>query len=595
MRFGWGVAALLVVACGDGSGDGPPGGEAGGVAVCDGGGGAGSTTRREPDDELPPLRLLRRASLTLLGVPPTLDQLEALLAAGDRDAQLAAVDAFVDQALKDPRFYDTMFELGRHWLKIPLIDRTADAPEYGPQQQRVLTACDPGTAQAGALRYYRDDIESEAEACGSGAPTTTLEPWWAPGSQVTLTGNAANTSSQGEVKVNGSLTPIECQGRATGTCGCYVNGASCWYDPGTYPGWAAFIPGNPEGQRRLLSEEPARLFAHLVWHDRPMTDLILGDMSVGPTVVQAAHVSQSLAGGELGVVDDVSWFSPSAFAGGPVDPHHDDDDPAAWREYTISARNRFFLAERDYHFDPRTESGLSRGFPSAGMLTSLGFLNAYPRERLRAARALEALACEELLPPGGGIEFPPYVSDPGREGPCQHCHGRIDTAALHFKRYAKHGSAFEGWGARYFMPGVGDWTWDPDWQTGAYPFHVEPFAQWNKWYAPGTLLTPATDAEVAANPYARFLDFLPEEETLLGQHGDGTVGPLGFAKIVVAAGAFDRCVVRRVHQRLFGRDIDPTVEAGYLATLTSQFVDGDRQVRPFIKALTQSTYFRRGI
>ncbi len=145
------------------------------------------------------------------------------------------------------------------------------------------------------------------------------------------------------------------------------------------------------------------------------------------------------------------------------------------------------------------------------------------------------------------------------------------------------------------MPGVGSaWQWDPVWRTGAWPYGNEPFAQWNKWYRPGSRLTPATEAEAAANPYALFLDFLPPEDTLLGQVSDGTIGPLGFAKMIVAAGAFDKCVVRRVHERVMGRDIDPATESGYLDELTSEFVANGRLVRPFIKSLTESIYFRKG-
>lgn len=591
MRWIFAFSTLCLVACSQNDPENSATGES-----CDPDSNSGGTTspRVEPQDELTPLRLLRRASIALRGVPPTDDEMGELLANESAADQFAYVDAFIVDALEDPRFYDVMVEFSRKWFNIPFIDRTADAPEYGPKQQRVLTACAAGTMHAGSLRYFRDDLVSADTACNGPGPVTSVEPWWAPGTTVTLVGSAANTTNQGQINSNGSPKNIECNGRADGTCGCYTNASSCWYDPGTYPGWAAFIPGNPDGQRHLLAEEPARLFAHIVWHDRPITDLILADYSVGPTEVQAAYVNQSLAGGNLDVVSDASWWNPTAFAGAIVDPHHDAKDPKAWREYSLSARNTFFLKERDYKFDPRKDPGLSKGFPSAGMLTSLGFLNAYPRERLRAARALETLACELLLPPGGDVQFNPYLTDPGREGPCQHCHTRIDTAALHFKRYAKAGSAFEGWGARYYMPGVGSWTWDPVWMTGQWPYGGEPFAQWNKWYLPGSLMTPATDAEVASNPYALFLDFLPPDSTLLGQTSDGTVGPLGFAKLIVNAGAFDKCVVRRVHERIIGRDIDPTTEAGYLDELTAEFIMNGRLVRPFVQSLTQSSTFRRG-
>src|SRR5206468_12369361 len=91
---------------------------------------------------------------------------------------------------------------------------------------------------------------------------------------------------------------------------------------------------------------------------------------------------------------------------------------------------------------------------------------------------------------------------------------------------------------------------------------------------------------------AAFIVFLAADLALLGQICAGTVGPLGYAKVIVAAGAFDRCVVRHVHLQIVGRDIDPTKEAGYLDSLTASFVAGGRKVRPLVKTLTQSEPFR---
>jgi hypothetical protein len=229
------------------------------------------------------------------------------------------------------------------------------------------------------------------------------------------------------------------------------------------------------------------------------------------------------------------------------------------------------------------------------MLTSPGFLNALPRERLRASRALENLACEVLGPPIG-LAFNEYERDPYNEGPCQHCHKRIDPAAIHFKRWAKQGNALEGWGARYLMPGIGTvGQLDPAWRTGAYPYGGDPYSHWNRWYVHDTGMTPVTQEQIDADPAVVFIDFLPADQTLLGQRGDGTVGPLGFAKIIVAAGAFDRCLVRKLHVQVLGRDLDPAAEAGYLDQLTATFLGGERKMRPFIQALTQSELFRRGL
>jgi len=174
--------ALIPAACGGESNS--PTSSSTGDESCGGGGGsggAGDGTHVEPKDDLTPLRLLRRASIALLGVPPTDAQLAELLAKPTSDEQIAYVDTFIDASLEDARFYQITFEMARAWLNLPAVDRTADAPEYGPKQQRVLTACEAGTARAGSLHYYRDDV-SAAEACSAAAtPSVTIEPWWAPG------------------------------------------------------------------------------------------------------------------------------------------------------------------------------------------------------------------------------------------------------------------------------------------------------------------------------------------------------------------------------------------------------------------------------
>lgn len=542
-------------------------------------------------DPLAPSRLLRRASLVLRGVPPTVAEQDALVAAGDDAAQVAFVDAFVDATLADPVFYRQMFELGFNWMHIPLTPSTADVPEYGSQQQVSLQVCAEGTVNVGAWSKFRD-----FEGCDS-AQTATIEPWWAPGTTVTLAGTAANLTNDGIVNREGNPVAIACDGSPAGTCGCGKNAVRCHPDFQFYAGFEDYLPFSAQGQRRQLAEEPARLFAHLAWFDQSLDELILGHQSVGTTNVQAAYVQEGIEGGRLDLFDNESWWRDSLFVGDDHDPLHTAGDGESWRLYDVSTRNPFFLAARDTRFDPRVDDGPLAGIPAAGVLTSLGFLNAYPRERLRAARALETFACEQLDPPQG-LTFNEYKRDPASEGSCQHCHRRIDPAGIHFKRYGKAGSAFEGFGAEFLMPGVGTKeSWNPPavWRTGAYPFHSEPHSHWNRWYSPNTRMTPVSDDDVARNPQVVFIDFLPPDQTLLGQVSDGTIGPLGFAKMIVAAGAFDRCVVRQLHKSVMGRDIDATREVGYLDALTAQFVGDGRKVRPFIKHLTQSASFRRGL
>jgi hypothetical protein len=528
------------------------------------------------DDRLSAPRLLRRASLALRGRPPTREEQVAV----DGPTDYAAVEAWVDAALGDPELYRVVFERAREWIALPLVPRTAGGPEYGALQQRLLVQCEPETVHGGAWRHQGH----EAVCLEADPPMVTLEPWWDPGSRVTLVGHAAEPLTA-ECEREGTD-----DGQDSGSCGCGPHAGRCHPTFTRYPGHEVFDPTSPRAQRRLMSEEPARLFAHLVWHDRPLSDLVLGTYSVAPVELQAAYVMQGVSGGRYDLLESTAWWHPS----GPVDPEHAPGDPWAWHEFEVETRNPFFISDRTYRYDPRTERGPVRGIPTAGALTSLGFLNAYPRERLRAARALETFACETFAPPSGG-EFDRYERDPATEGSCQHCHARLDAAALHFKRFAKSGSTNQGWGARYFMPGVGTvWHWSDRFREGSYGFHRSPFAHWNRWYEPDTAMTPVTEAEALANAEAIFIDFLPPDQSLLGQTSDGTIGPLGFAKLIVASGAFDRCMVRRLHEVVVGRDIDPALEAGYLEEPTAIFVSHGGVARPFIRELVRRELFRRG-
>lgn len=551
----------------------------------------------EENDALPPGRLLRRAAFALTGKPPT----DADYAALEADADQARfVDAWVDAALNKPEFYTTLFEFSREWFSVPLTPSTADAPEYGPQMQRSIQRCAATTPNAGKWAYARDDWDGFQGACrgvarDGGVPEeTTLEPWFAPGTTVTLVGPAANMGTHGFGRdSSGGWRWRPCDDSPGGTCGCGPAAANCHADYQEYSGWEDYVSWNENGQRRQLAEESSRLFAHLAWHNRPLDELITGTKMVGTTKTISAYVMLGAYAGDKTMLRDDSWWKPEKWRAAPHDPLHGDNDPNAWREFDLPTVSRVFIADRAYTFDPRTQPGPMRGLPAAGMLTGFGFLAAQPRERLRASRLLEQLACEVLSPPEG-LKFEPYRTDPAIEGPCQHCHKRIDPAAIHFKRFAKTGQAFEGWGAFYVLPQIGSWTWPRAWRTGAWPYGGEPFSHWNRWYTADTRMTPLVQPQIDTDPHTVFLDFLPPNQTLLNEVSDGTVGPLGFGKLILKAGAYDRCVVRHLHQLVLGRDLDPAKEAGYLDRLTAEFVTGGRLVKPFVKSLTASPMFKRG-
>ena len=82
---------------------------------------------------------------------------------------------------------------------------------------------------------------------------------------------------------------------------------------------------------------------------------------------------------------------------------------------------------------------------------------------------------------------------------------------------------------------------------------------------------------------------------MLGQRSDGTMGPLGFGKILIASGEFDKCAVRHLYQRFVGRALEPAAEARYVDALAEKFRTGDRKVKPFVRYLLSLPEFRRGL
>jgi len=210
---------------------------------------------------------------------------------------------------------------------------------------------------------------------------------------------------------------------------------------------------------------------------------------------------------------------------------------------------------------------------------------------VRAARWLETFACKEFVPPPSDQKFNEYVRDPSTEGMCQQCHGymMIDPAAVHFKRWQYAGVSYGQIGESAF-PGI----------FGINGLRLADFKALNgrpkAAWAPGLTISPATQEQLMANPNAAFLDFqVPDARLkLFGLDSDGTIGPLGFAKMLVRSGEFDRCAVRKMYQRFVGRDLDPGVETGFIDMLAKKFVEQERKLRPFLQYLMHLPEFRRG-
>lgn len=573
--------------------------------------------RPAPTDLVSDTRLLRRIALTLEGTTPDFTELEALTSAPSAEARQALITSAIDRRLQSPAFYEQMVRFGHEWISIGSYTKGAQGDAYQGDMAGHLFRCNAGTAHAGAYFINDDPAANMQNVCKNldrtGAattqPTLQVEPWWAPGTMVTVVGAATSTATT----VPGPMNTTRDCGQAGGG----------YYDPSIPAGcgcgpnlvWCAPLSGLSAGslhdlknaQRRHPFEEPARLLGHLAWHDRDLSDLVLGNYSVGTNWLRHLYVRHGRQHGSTASDANSTWWQPGADTG-PRDPQHPmANDPQAWREFVVEDLNPFFLSltnkqpggglGRTFQFDPRTTTQPPAGLPSAGVLTMMGPNSSWPRERVRAARFLEVFACSAFSPPAAGSTFPPYVNDPATGGTCLHCHTTLDPAAIFFKRWD-----FDP-GASYYVPwpflgGIGRYRISAAWLSGRYPHSPadgSPGFRWRTAFVPGTVMTPVTPEQVAANPEAVLLDTMPQSYSLLGDSGDGTMGPLGFGKVLVRSGAFDKCAVRKLYARVVGRELHPADEGPYIDALVKQFVGDGRKVRPFIRYLMTQTEFRRGL
>ncbi|MEM9073538.1 MAG: hypothetical protein AAGE52_33920 [Myxococcota bacterium] len=508
-----------------------------------------------------PTRRLRRVALQLLERTPTPAEYEALIASADPDAEIRR---FVDEALSTEAFHRLVLDWGHEYLRTSSYRPRSEGPHYGGSHSRDLRRCASGTLHEGALGFLNTypHLGDPPSICNlESATVRDIEPWWAPGTTIRVIGSAGSDVREVDgVDCAPSGPALYENNRPAEGCSCGPHLIYCARAHTSHEGPLSHINGwdgddwNESAQSRSVYDEPARLFAHIIENDRPFSDLVAGTYTVVNQGVHHLYVRLGRNNAENRFLDEIEWW-------------RDYPDRETWREVRFSEMHPNLLDDRGYRFDPRVEDGAPRGIPSAGVLSTIAFNYSFPRERVRAARALEIFACREFSPPPPGVVFNEYRRDPGREGGCQHCHQAIDPAAIHFKR---------PFGVGGTIAGVGRWSLDRASERSSLRVRAEAA------FLADTRMTPVSAERIAAAPDARFIDFLPPSDPMFGVASDGTIGPLGFAKILLASGEFDRCAVRHVHQRFGGRDLVPGRDERQLQTLVARFVEGDRNVRNLI-------------
>ncbi len=558
-------------------------------------------------------RFLRRVQFSVLGRPPTEGEIAKVKSAPTDDAARAALSAILDDDLASSDFYMQLISVGRDFLRMGPYTQGFVLNYFAGFQGGELRPCPTTSRHPGTLGVFAGFSDKHGgdplSVCDDASATVnTVAPWWAPSTPVTVIGRAGTQLTRngpydcGVVDVSArSNTFID---SAANPCSCGPNLIYCWASPdglNPVPQIAAGVDTVPHTPRRQAWEEGARLFAHLAWHDKPMTDLVAGNYTVAPLMLRYLYVRSARMNSANSAIDTVRWWDTSTWSS-TTDPLHSPADPLGWAEFvphTVSpsllsltagdavASGEAALA-RSYQFDPRVQTGEPQGVPFAGVLTSWSGVGVFPRERVRGARWLEVFACREFIPPTPeqATQLGSYKRDPATEGVCQHCHTALDPASIFFKRFG-----FGGQGTTA-LGGVGPW------KMAAGRPNDNPYHRWKGSFLTDTVMTPVSDAQVMDNPDSLFLDFqrsdTPARFKLFGQDGDGTIGPLGFSKQLVGSGTFDRCFVEKMYEAFAGIDLDRNTDAALISDLVKSFTAGGRRLRPFVRDLMLRSEVRRG-
>ena len=534
-------------------------------------------------------RLLRKVTLVLQERPPSLAQYQEVLDAPSDLIREQIIAAAISNGLDSDAFYESMVGFGRDVLGAPEYKADYMDGQWHGSQALSLEACPPGSYHEGRLGLFSDNLLAGQpwSLCDDVlAVVSEVEPWWAPNTVVEAIGWAGQQNTEVTTAAADGYV-IDCGQlvRLTGTaigyapphllyddvtdaCGCGPNLVYCARRGALSENLVGFdgLYSAPGSQRRAISEEPARLFAHIVVSGKPLSDLVLGAYTVTTQGLHHAYVRAARQSGKYQWLDQSGWWQSYSSVDG-------------WVEIETSTMFPAYTSDRVVLYDPRVSVDEPPALPAAGVLTMRGAVSNEGRERARAARWLERLACREFVPvvtdSGLSIDSP----DPADTEFCGTCHQVLDPAAMHFKRLSNDGARIGGIGAWSLMELPVD---DPD------------RLRWLAQFLPGTLMTPVTEVDMAFNPDARFLDFAPPGTDVLGVSTDGTIGPLGFGKALVASGAFDRCMVRRFYGRILGVQLDFAVDKALMDSLVNEFVASGRDVRQLFMKLMTSERFRTG-
>ncbi|HJK92816.1 MAG TPA: hypothetical protein RMH85_05545 [Polyangiaceae bacterium LLY-WYZ-15_(1-7)] len=367
-----------------------------------------SPTECAPTEEVDRYRLLRSLSLDLLGRIPTVAEYQLL----------DTVEEIDEPTLRALLASEEHFAQVRQYHRALLWGSLDGVNSLAAGQRRLRLRRGPNiwrNPNARATYRGRNDVDcldqpqTEWDERGVPVPIRTfagmncrggscrqegyvmVAPYWAPDTRIKVCAYDAQANAMG---TDGQPCDVYNPNLA---CGCGPNLRQC--SPG--PNTAA-----DRAMREALTEEPARLFEHIVRQGRSYFDAF----TTNETLVNGAsvHYYRHMSGVDVLSRGAVTY------------------DPAMGELPDLDFRD-----QEDWRVVEREEA-------HAGVLTTYGFLMRFGSNRGRANRFYTAFRCEPFMPPAEGlpeeVEEDPSPNLRERTG-CAGCHQTLEVAAAAWGRW----------------------------------------------------------------------------------------------------------------------------------------------------------------
>ena len=503
----------------------------------------------EENDLAKELQYMRRLSLDLRGLMPSVDEFQSVIDSGSLPA------SFIDDALDSTDFEHQYGRFLRDQLQINLGYGVVQNVTYILTQAPMMTnevwwqrlkgplyrggnIAEPCLDQPATFTNGVPDVTCSNGVCQEG--WVEIQSYWGE-----LVKVCAFDAQDNVLGTNGKACA---DGNYNAECGCGPNLDYCYrvdIVDGTFsnkPG--VFYHKTEDHYIDAINEQVTRIGRSIIGENRPYTDLITTNrMQVNGQLV---HFLKNKGG-----IPNFTEFEMDNYIE-PL-PNLDYVDKDTWIDIQVTAPG------------------------AAGVLTSMFYLLKFASNRARANHFYQTFLCKEFVGPPDGLPPPddPLNQTPNlmvREG-CDYCHKELEPAAAHWGRWNKIGVQHY---ADTLFPA----------QDASCIASTDPACE--------LYLTEANHPD--EQPYLGY--FLPLLFSVDGE-GSGNAeiasavsgGPAALAQAAIADGSFAACTTKNTWHWIMGR-APSALDAAQLANLTTQFTASGYDFKDLVRTLVTSDAYR---